>query len=209
MSLTFNILIATTGRDSLQRMIDSLICQLSENDCLTIVYDGCSTIPIFNFTTAICKINQFCEPEKLGYWGHSIRNKYANLLEKKDFIMHADDDDIYLPDTFNKLRELCIDNDTLYIGKFDNKGILIPRDDTIRVNNIGTPCGIIPYNINSKSEWKLEHGGDGIFYENIAKISKNIIHLDICMYKVTSDSNDLLIKEQQNRIKFFASKYKR
>jgi hypothetical protein len=205
--MTFNILIATTGRDSLQRMIDSLICQLTENDCLTIVYDGCSTIPIFNFQNASCRINQYFEPEKLGFWGHGIRNKYANLLEKKDFIMHADDDDIYLPNTFNKLRELCIDNETLYIGKFDNKGVLIPRDNTIRINNIGTPCGIIPYNINSKSEWKLQHGGDGMFYENLAILSKNIIHLDICMYKVTSDSNDVLILEQQKRIKFFANKY--
>jgi len=224
MNKTFNILIATTGRESLQKMIDSLIDQLTENDCITIVYDGYSTIPLFNFRDLKCKIYQYYESEKLGYWGHGIRNKYATLLEKKDFIMHADDDDIYSPDTFNKIRELCNDNEILYIGKFDCKGTILPIDNIIKKGNIGTPCGIIPYNINSQAEWKLQYGGDGIFYEDLEKISKNIIFLDICMYKVTVDTYNLFLLEEEKkekeriikerienekRIKFYAIKYRR
>ena len=190
MDKTFNILIATTGRESLQIMLDSVLCQLTENDCLTIVFDGLSNIPIFNLLPSVCKINQFCEPEKLGYWGHGIRNKYASLLEKKDFIMHADDDDIYLPDSFKKLRELCINTETLYIGKMISNGINIPVDNIIKLCNIGTPCGIIPYNLNLKSEWKLIYGGDGMFYENLSKICNNIIFLNIVIYKVIHIRNE-------------------
>jgi len=194
--MTFNILIATTGRESLQKMLDSLLYQLTENDCLTIVYDGLSSIPTFNFATAYCRINQFCEPEKLGYWGHGIRNKYANLLEKKDFIMHADDDDIYLPNSFDKLRELCVNTETLYIGKVIYNNTNIPIDNIIKLGNISTQNGIIPYKLNSKSEWKLQYGGDGIFYENLSKISNNIVFLDVVIYKLIN-----ILNENENKNK--------
>jgi hypothetical protein len=193
--MTFNILIATTGRESLQTMLDSLLYQLTENDCLTIVYDGLSIIPKFNLSQSVCKINQFCEPEKLGYWGHGIRNKYAKLLEKRNFIMHADDDDIYLPDTFNKLRELCVNPETLYIGKVIYNNTNIPLDNKIIRGNISTQNGIIPYDLNSKSEWELVYGGDGIYYENLSKISNNIIFLDIVIYKLINILNE---KENKN-----------
>jgi hypothetical protein len=193
--MTFNILIATTGRESLQTMLDSLLYQLTENDCLTIVYDGLSSMPTFNLSTSVCKINQFCEPEKLGYWGHGIRNKYAKLLEKKDFIMHADDDDIYLPDIFSKLRELCINTETLYIGKIIYNNTNIPIDNKIIRGNISTQNGIIPYELNSKSEWELVYGGDGIYYENLSKISNNIIFLDVVIYKLINILNENKIEQ--------------
>lgn len=111
--VTFNILIATVGRPSLQNIINSLNDQLNSNDCLTIVYDNTCIIPIFDISKLKCKLVQYCEPTKLGFWGHGIRNKYSNLLEKKDFILHADDDDIYSKDSIEYLRKKCIDLDTL------------------------------------------------------------------------------------------------
>jgi hypothetical protein len=196
--MTFNILIATTGRESLQTMLDSLLCQLTENDCLTIVYDGLSSIPTFNLSKSVCKINKFYETEKLGYWGHGIRNKYAKLLEKKDFVMHADDDDIYLPDIFNKLRELCVNPETLYIGKVIYNNTNIPIDNKIIRGNISTQNGIIPYDLNSKSEWELVYGGDGIYYENLSKISNNIIFLDVVIYKLINILNENENKNKQS-----------
>lgn len=189
--VTFNVLIATIGRPSLQRMLDSLLPQLTEQDCLTIVFDGNSELPYFDFTHAKCKVNQYCEPVALGYWGHAIRNKYASLLEKRDFVLHADDDDTYFPQVFDKLRQRCLRN-MLYIARMKlpdgriipqySKGFIIPKS-VIKLQNIGTPCGIIPYELNIKGHWKHCSGGDWLFYESIKKLT-NITYLDLLLYNV-------------------------
>jgi hypothetical protein len=187
MTKTFNVLIATIARPSLQNMINSLAPQLKEDDCLTIVFDGHSSIPNFNLSQMKCKIHQYFEPIALGHYGHGIRNKYASLLEKRDFVMHADDDDIYLPNSFDQLRNLCTDSDVLYIGKisFSTFKLILPPDNSIRQNSIGTPCGIIPFENNKKSLWELRYGGDGGFYINLAKISPKIEYLELIMYLAT------------------------
>ena len=182
---TFNILIATVGRPTLQRMLNSLKPQLEEEDCLTIVFDGKSKIPTFNTSGFKCKVNQYCEPVALGFWGHSIRNKYASLLEKRDFIMHADDDDYYYSNVFPDLRTLCVETNTLYIAKMRyNGGIELPKGNCIAICNIGTPCGIIPYDLNMKGTWASEYGGDGRFYEQLARTGTAVSYLSTVIYHI-------------------------
>jgi len=184
MSYSFNILIATIGRPTLQRMLDSLYVQLDEKDCLTIVFDGHATPPFFDISKFKCKVIQYCEPTPLGFFGHGIRNKYASLLEKRDFIMHADDDDSYIEDSFNKIRNLIKSENTLYISTMIYSDYsVIPKYKVVCMNNIGTPNGIIPYNLNLLGEWKSMYGGDGRFYETISKLAKTEF-LDIVIYKV-------------------------
>jgi hypothetical protein len=183
--MSFNILIATIGRPTLQRMLDSLSPQLVESDCLTIVFDGRATIPEFNVSGFKCKVNQFCEPVALGFWGHAIRNKYASLLEKKDFVMHADDDDCYYPNVFPELRALCKSTNTLYVAKIRHRnGVHVPEGAFIKINHIGTPCGIIPYDLNTKGTWTSVYGGDGRFYEQIASLGNPIVFLPTLIYHV-------------------------
>lgn len=183
--MTFNILIATVGRPTLQRMLNSLSPQLSESDCLTLVFDGHATIPEFNLKDFKCKVQQYCEPVALGFWGHGIRNKYAPLLEKRDFVMHADDDDYYYPSVFPELRALCTCTNTLYIAKMrHSNGTHLPEGMFIAVNHIGTPCGIIPYELNKKGTWLSRYGGDGLFYEKIAALGNPIVHLSTLIYHV-------------------------
>ena len=183
---TFNILIATVGRPTLQNMLNSLSSQLWEDDCLTVVFDGHSNIPLmFDFTNFKCKVNLFYEPIALGYWGHGIRNKYANLLEKRDFIMHADDDDTYTDGIFNTIRSYILDINTLYVYKFEWQNKPWPsKHDNCREGTIGTPLGVIPYELNKKGTWLPRFGGDGKFYEEIARHAKNIVFSDIVIYKI-------------------------
>jgi len=181
---TINILIATVGRSTLQRMLNSLVYQLNENDCLTIVYDGHKFIPYFNISNFKCKVLQYFEPEALKYWGHGIRNKYATLLEKTDFVMHADDDDIYLPSALNTIRNNIIDWNTLYIYKLFVNNLPHPIIHEIKVGNIGTPCGIIPYNLNLRGVWGYIYGGDGMFYETLLSYEKNIKFFNDVIYSV-------------------------
>ena len=186
--VSLQVLIATVGRITLQRMLDSLSPQLQEQDCLTLVFDGHDKIPEFNLTRFKCEIKQYFEPIALGYWCHAIRNKYSSLLEKRDFVMHADDDDIYLPNAFEQLRNLCIDKSILYISRMtlNYGGEPIPRlwDNSLWTGNIGTPCGIIPYNLNLQGDWAEGYGGDCKFYESLQKTGVNIQFLDNIIYIV-------------------------
>jgi len=135
-------------------MLDSLKEQLNEQDCISIVYDGYDHIPTFNLDNFKCKIYQFYEPVALGHAGHAVRTKYASLIQHRDFVMHADDDR-YLPNVFEKLREQCLRNDTLYIGKMLCINRALPETNEIKLSLIGTPCGIVPYDINIKNYTNL------------------------------------------------------
>ena len=178
---TFNCLIATTGRKSLQHMINSITHQLLENDCLTIVYDGYSSIPYFDLSNAKCKVVQYFEPKALGFWGHGIRNKYATLIEHRDFVVHADDDDEYTSDAFEYLRNICNDDKVLYVALF-NHGIK-KYGSSVKEGSIGTPCGIIPYDFNMSSKWLDRVGGDGAFYEDL-KAKFPVVLLNHVIYTV-------------------------
>ena len=180
---TFNCLITTTGRKSLQNMLNSLLSQLTKDDCLTIVFDGHSSIPKFDLSLAKCQVKQYFEPKALGFWGHGARNKYAPLLEKRDFVLHTDDDDKYVNDAFTYLRNICNDEKNIYIALMQAGKEMYGRE--IKENLIGTPCGIIPYEYNKRSEFLLRRGGDADFYKKLQKLyPKNIVFLDKIIYTV-------------------------
>lgn len=177
---TLHILIATIGRPTLQRMLDTILPHLTARDHLTLVFDGVQPTNINVETRGQVHIHY--EPIALGFWGHGIRNKYASLLEKTDFVMHADDDDIYLPNAFTDVRNTCVDIDTLYITKMHYYQFIFPKTPEIKVNNIGTPNGVIPYELNKLGIWGDRVGGDGDFYVSIAKYSENIVFTDHIIY---------------------------
>lgn len=194
MTKSFHILIATIGKKELFNQLDSILYQLNINDYLTIVFDNMDVDNIFEKVKEypfICNFNVIMEPEKLAFWGHGIRNKYNDL--KGDFILHADDDDFYTWDAFKNIRNICIDNETLYIFKlaryFQGKYDPVPRPgcNEIKVGNISTQCGVIPKSINNKGVWQKRHGGDGKFYEEIKNHAKNIEFLDIVIYRYNQE----------------------
>ena len=192
---TFNILIASIGRPTLINMLNSLKYQLTENDCISIVFDGIKPDFEINTNDFMCKVFIYYETETLGYWGHGIRNKYSSLLEKRDFILHANDDDVYLADAFKMLRTDCVDTSCLYIAKINLRPFedrYVPEDNSITSGKIGTPNGIIPYELNKKSSWGLCMGGDFDFYDGLGTNNigtnnigtNNIVYLNHIIYQI-------------------------
>lgn len=206
---TFSILIATVGRPALQNMLDSFSPQLKFDDCLTIVFDGHSAIPSeFDLSKFKCKVNRHCEPTALGYWGHGIRNKYASIIEKRDFIMHADDDDTYVPNAFKIIRHTCTDKNTLYVFKMALSPTLnFPQTHEIRENNIGTPLGVIPYELNMKGSWLCRFGGDGAFYEEIAKQAEKIVFSNFVIFNIRPHLWKVPDSKNANQLKFIGGKF--
>jgi len=192
---SLHILIPSVARPSLQNMLDSILPYLRKQDHVTIVFDGVEPSKSLNLESE-GNIHIYVEDVALGFWGHGVRNKYASLLEKTDFVLHADDDDTYSPDAFNMIRNECKDVNALYIFRmfFTQRNTYVPKINYnfIENKNIGTPCGIIPYELNNKAYWGLLYGGDFEFYESIEKLvnsnsnSNKIIFSDSVIYLYTA-----------------------
>jgi hypothetical protein len=191
---TFHILIATVGRPCLKRMLDSLKDELTDKDAITIVFDGEIAFDRSTFDKEWIKdhrstIHVMIQSPKLGCWGHGIRNQYQGCLKTKTtYLMHADDDDVYVKGSFSFLRQRCISPHTLYIGcmKHYQKDEVIPPVGHKRIeqDKIGTPCGIIPFEKASMSVWKERYGGDFDYYQDLQPHVANTIFLDYIIYHI-------------------------
>lgn len=178
---SIHIVLATIGRPSLQTMLDSILPFLAVDDHLTIVFDGVEPTQINTESKGSVHIHH--EPVALGYWGHGIRNKYAPLLEKTDFVMHADDDDSYVPGAFEVVRSTCVDPQSLYIFKVHNvtRNTFVPAFPKIENRNISTQCGVIPHELNKGGTWGAFYGGDFAFYESIEPFAL-VVFVDAVIY---------------------------
>lgn len=161
-------------------MVDSIAPQLSERDYLTIIWD-CH--PIDLQIDSKCKVISIQNPEPLGYWGHGSRTRWQNELPG-DYLMNADDDDLYHPKAMNHVREICTDH-KLYLFQILHSGLRIPSGKVVAVGNVGTPCGVYP-NTKQLPSWDYVYGGDGMFYEKLAK-ELEVEHVKKIIYAVGGD----------------------
>ena len=195
---TFHVLIASGGRPSLREMLDSLKGELSENDAITVVFDGPEAKNKSGFNKSwmnghLAKINIIEQDPNLGFWGHPALNKYIPLLKPETtYVMFADDDDEYVSGSFNILRKKCTDPNVLYISKmkYHKSHPLYPSivpilgTNSFSLGNISTQNGIIPFNSAGKSTFTHIHGGDYDYYKGLKDNIKNIVFLDDIIYIV-------------------------
>jgi hypothetical protein len=193
---TFHILIASAGRPTLKRLLDSLRDELKQNDAITVVFDGPGAKSKSGYDEAWFKghISHHTVLEQFpnlgaGIGGEPIRTKYQTKLSPKTtFIMHADDDDIYLADAFDILRRKCADPEVLYITKMDHfydPALKIPRqNNTITFRDIGTPNGVIPFASAGKVNWGMRYGGDFDYYNALQHKVKGVKFLPDVIYRV-------------------------
>lgn len=180
---SFNIICTSLGRQSLGRLINSVVKQLNNTDYFTIISDDNhdyveSTLSNFDFKCNLQHIKNFNGPE--GKYGHPLLNRYMNTLDG-DFIMFADDDDRYVEDAFESIRNVVTDK-KLYIFKHKWGNTINWSSKHFELGNIGKCLGVIP---NTKNLPKFEENvlGDGIFYNELSKIFEYEF-IDKIIYKV-------------------------
>jgi len=178
---SINVLLTTIGRETLGYTLRSLVSQLQAQDYLTVISDDnhkdvSATLSLFTFK---CTIIHISNPIRLGWWGHESRNKYQNCL-MGDFIMNADDDNVYTEGAFDKIRETVIE-DRLYIFRFENEETIVwDKIGVVEKGNIDTSCGVIP-NTHHLPKWETVYGGDGLFYQSLCKmIPYEFVDFKIC-----------------------------
>lgn len=165
MSKSFNVVIATAGRDTLQRMVDSIAPQLTERDYLTIIWD-CEPRDIR--IDSECKYISIHNPEPLGYWGHGSRTRWQNELPG-DYLLNGDDDNVYTEDAMETIRQNCTE-EKLYLFQINNRGHKIPISEVVEIGNVDTGCGVYPKVLPSLPKWEYVYCGDGEFYKSLSKM---------------------------------------
>jgi len=196
---TFHVLIVTAGRPTLKGMLDSLQNELKQGDALTIVFDGEFAQKnsgykddwISGFTCPVAIKEQV---PSLKNWGHPTLNKNIPLLSPVTmYIMFADDDDTYIPGSFDILRTKCTDPNTLYISKMRNPNIIPgPGSTKFSPANIGKPNGIIPFNDAGKAQFGNARLSDYEYYKNLQDNKKvaAIVFMDDIIYVTGRDEGN-------------------
>ncbi len=172
--LSLTVFLTTIGRESLREMLSSLVGQLRCSDYLYIAIDGEE-----HFLTSDQIIGEFrdqwqCQviilkhQVNLGFKGHGLRNYYQHQLSG-DYLLHADDDDIYDKEAFRKIRNHVQSKGQLYIFQMTTRTqSVIPVEDRIVLNEIGTPCGVVANLPHLFGRWEDQRGGDYEFWNNTA-----------------------------------------
>jgi hypothetical protein len=199
---SLHVLIATIGRSSLIQMLDSLEHQLMPWDYITVIFDGKDVDDIFEkaaekLSNFVCTSTLFMEPTNLGYWGHGIRNKYNALLG--DFILHADDDDAYMPGAFSTIRyEVGQNLNALYLFRIITKNHHIISGNPVELGHISTQNGVIPMAYNSQATWEYYYGGDFSFYKKLVQKVPKVIYSDTIIYKLYQKPTENTLTQSSN-----------
>lgn len=185
---SINVVCTTLGRDSLPRLIDSFVNQLSCDDIFTIISDDnhkfvSDVLKKHNFNFKVDHIIN--EGVSEGNFGHPLLNKHMNKLNG-DFLMFADDDDRYTEDAFSVIKNTIKDKNKLYIFKHKWGDYCAWNVKNFTRGNVGKCMCVIPntHNLPKFNEDLFECiQGDAIFFEEIGEIF-DYEFIDHVIYKV-------------------------
>jgi len=130
-------------------------------------------------------------------------SKFFQGCLEGDYILHADDDDIYLEDAIDFIKSALakLDGNTIPFFKFwdDKRGYARWEFPAISDGNIGTPCGAVPNIPERMGTWGARYGGDFNFYKS-CKFKHEFI--DRIVYCATPRL-DFIIPLPGNRLLFY------
>lgn len=170
-SITY--LITSIGRETLKDTLRSLHGQFGFGlDRIHLYFDGECQNNLDTFTEELSMFGKDIYWEllqnKLGHWGHGIRNRYQFECDT-DYIHHMDDDDIYVPSSIPSIRNVLKQHyGKVIIAKFRaDGGRIIWKKKDIIFGEVGTPSGFIFNREEIMGGWGLGYGGDFSFYKEV------------------------------------------
>lgn len=143
MAPSITIVVPTIGRPSLSATLRSFADELSPEDHVFVAADGDDVGDLVrNFANdSVAQWTYSHWGERLGHWGHPIRNLAFDQIET-DYVWTIDDDDVAAPFALNIIRETEADWAIYKMHFGDNhpaSGITCWREPILRHGDIGTP----------------------------------------------------------------------
>jgi glycosyltransferase involved in cell wall biosynthesis len=152
MKVNFSVIVATTGRPTLERALRSL--ELSKGDEVLVV--GEDKPEIRGIAEKLSY--RFIECPAGNDFGASERR--VGIPEAKGtHLVFLDDDDIFLPGAFAAMRKACTDRPVMF-QMIWNDGRTLWETKEIKCGNFGTPCFVTPNIPEKLGEWGLRYEGD-------------------------------------------------
>jgi glycosyltransferase involved in cell wall biosynthesis len=154
---TFSVILATSGRPTLLRTLDSLLPQLEAGDELMIVRDAS------------------------GDAGDTPRND-AMPRARGSHLLFIDDDDVYVAGAFARMRRFAEENPGR-IGIFKLEYVVRTRrwvDPVLRYKNVSTQTFLVPNVPGKLGRWKATDrvAGDFAFIEETASLQGEPLFVD-------------------------------
>ncbi len=139
MTPTFSIIVATSGRDTLTRTLVSLAPQLEHGDELLVIRNNNAP------------------------WGHATRDE-AQTRAKGSHLWFMDDDDIATDLALAEIRVAVTKNmDAVHVFRMKQGDLILWKQPTVRVGNVGTPMMVIPNTRGKLGRWGTRYEADGHF----------------------------------------------
>jgi glycosyltransferase involved in cell wall biosynthesis len=132
------VIIATTGRPSLRRAVESVLDQTHENTRCLVVVDGPKYHVLADMALSLIdhqgRVDTLYLPENTGSNGFVCHRIYGAVpyLVNEDFIFYLDDDNTYKPNHVGNLVKACIEQDASWgfsLRSIFSSGEFICRDD--------------------------------------------------------------------------------
>lgn len=158
MSVRFSVIVATQGRPSLARALQSLADQpLAADDEVLVV--GQAIPAIVDVAAAFGSRFVACPPG--GDWGHTER-QVAMPLAQGTHLVALDDDDVYQPGAFRAMRAACAAHPgrPLMFRMIAPWGATLWRDRQVREGNHGTPQFVPPNDPARLGTYGTRYAGD-------------------------------------------------
>jgi hypothetical protein len=158
--ISISVILATIGRPTLANTLRSL-SQLRKEEEVIILVDGWHEVSaIIDSVELQCKKSVIYCRDNIGFWGHPNRNRFSKVANGTH-VMHFDDDDVYVPGAFNRVRrEIANDPNSLLIFGYDCGWKKMPTFPKIEYHNVSTQCYVIPNKPQQFGHWGLFYGGD-------------------------------------------------
>ena len=158
-----SIIIASSGRKSLQATIDSIVPQLTPGDELLV--DVNDDAP----------------------WGHKARNRMMPRANPDNGLCFIDDDDTYKPGALNVMRNAFAKNpDIIHMFRMQYEdGHLLWTLCEVIVGNVSTQMFVVPYSVAQKATWGDQYIGDFDFISDAKKYAHVLWHNDVTVNKGT------------------------
>lgn len=150
--MKLSVLIASSGRPTLQRAIDSVVPQLQDGDEIFV------------------HVNNDCP------WGHESRNLMMDVA-RGDYLLFLDDDDAYVPDALEKVRYAIASDPgaSIHIFRMDYGDHQIWSDPEIRLGNVSTIMFCVNRLDCEGAVWADVYEGDFHFITQAAELTEDSV----------------------------------
>lgn len=186
---TVSFIIATIGRPSLQRTLESI--ETRAGDEILVVADAA----LVNLRSQPFIVNnpqvRVIDCPAGNDFGHAERN-FSMPLAKGDFLSFMDDDDYYSTGHRTAMEEAMLahpNSPTIFSMRLHHMGgLVLWQDQEVRCGQVGTPMFFLPNDPSKLGFWPPHYGGDCTFMQSCKWPVESINWSKVVIAEVTGNS---------------------